>query len=75
MPESMRWLIVTNRLDRAESLLTKTTKTNKLPFPDETWKEVKKDAASNEETTKYTFMHLMRTPNLRRRSLVLFYLW
>lgn len=75
IPESLRWLIATNRLEKAETLLNKITKTNKLPLPSEKWQEVKKLVTESEKGIKYTFMHLMKTPNLRRRSLVLFYLW
>ncbi|KAK3606532.1 hypothetical protein CHS0354_041491 [Potamilus streckersoni] len=76
MPESLRWLIMMGKLDGAEALITKIAEKNKLPFPNESWKDVKLQLETRDTNTKqYSFIDLMRTPVLRNRSLILFYIW
>ncbi|KAL3856232.1 hypothetical protein ACJMK2_011009 [Sinanodonta woodiana] len=76
VPESLRWLIMMGKVDKAEALITKITEKNKLPYPHESWKVVKLQLETRDTSTKqYSFIDLMRTPILRKRSLVLFYLW
>jgi len=76
MPESLRWLILKNRVEDAESLITKVTRWNKCAFPKTAWEDVKIQLENSETDTKqYSFIDLMRTHKLRKRSLVLFYLW
>ncbi|KAK3606530.1 hypothetical protein CHS0354_041488 [Potamilus streckersoni] len=76
MPESLRWLIMMGKLDEAEALITKIAEKNKLPYPHESWKDVKFQLETRDTNTKqYSFIDLMRTPVLRKRSLILFYIW
>ncbi|WAR02642.1 ORCT-like protein [Mya arenaria] len=76
MPESLRWLIMRNRLDDAEQLVTKVTKVNKMAFPQRSWDDVKLQMSVAENDNKqYSVLDVLRTPNLRKRSLILFYLW
>ncbi|KAH3882706.1 hypothetical protein DPMN_006650 [Dreissena polymorpha] len=76
IPESLRWLILTKHIERAEALVAKVTKFNKLEFPENYWNDVKMQLeAADGDNKQYSAIDLMRTPRLRHRSLVLFYLW
>lgn len=77
VPESLRWLIMTNKMEQAETLVKKISKFNNLPYPEETVENLKlKSKVQLEQPSKeYTFMDLLRTPQIRKRSFVLFYLW
>ncbi|XP_025090427.1 solute carrier family 22 member 13-like isoform X3 [Pomacea canaliculata] len=77
LPESLRWLVLNGRLDKAEALARHVAKVNKIPFPKDVWQLVEREAATAAASprSRYNIWHLVRTPHLRRRSLVLFYLW
>ncbi|KAK3606533.1 hypothetical protein CHS0354_041492 [Potamilus streckersoni] len=76
MPESLRWLIMMGKVDKAEALITKIAEKNKLPYPHENWKDVKLQLETRDTNNKqYSFIDLVRTPVLRKRSLILFYIW
>ncbi|XP_053376201.1 organic cation transporter protein-like [Mercenaria mercenaria] len=76
MPESLRWLILKNRVEKAEAQISKITAWNKQAFPHHAWEDVKLQLGTMAQDTKqYSMLDLLKTPNLRKRSLVLFYLW
>ncbi|GMR48558.1 hypothetical protein PMAYCL1PPCAC_18753, partial [Pristionchus mayeri] len=81
--ESTRWLVSTRQFARADKILQKAARTNGVTLPDEWWnllhgeEKTEKDKESNEKEklSKPSMFDLLRTPVLRRRSLVVFYLW
>ncbi|XP_048252017.1 solute carrier family 22 member 6-B-like [Haliotis rufescens] len=77
MPESLRWMVMYGKLDGAEKLVEKMAKFNKKEFPRESWMSVRAIAEGRQETLrqKYAFLTLLKTPRLRKRSLILFYQW
>ncbi|KAK7499034.1 hypothetical protein BaRGS_00009581 [Batillaria attramentaria] len=75
MPESLRWLVMKGRMERAEKLLTRISSFNKIPFPKQVWDFTRTEAEKATTKTRYNFIHLFKTPRLRRRSLIGFYLW
>jgi len=76
MPESLRWLIMKNRLDDAERLITKVTAVNKIEFPQVKWGDIKLQLGlADTETKQYSVIDILKTPKLRKRSLILFYIW
>ncbi|XP_067685225.1 organic cation transporter protein-like [Haliotis asinina] len=77
MPESLRWMVMYGKLDAAEKLVEKVAKFNKKEFPTESWMSVRAIAEGMQETQtqEYTFLTLLKTPQLRKRSLILFYQW
>ncbi|XP_046545766.1 solute carrier family 22 member 6-A-like [Haliotis rubra] len=77
IPESLRWMIMHGRLDDAEKYVTKVTTFNRKVFPKESWASVRsmtedKEASSQQQ---YTFTDLFKTPQIRKRSILLFYIW
>lgn len=76
IPESLRWLILKNRLDNAELIIRRIVRWNKLEMPEQAWTELKKQMETNSKDDKtYYLLDLLRTPSLRTRSLILFYIW
>ncbi|XP_064652632.1 organic cation transporter protein-like [Lineus longissimus] len=73
IPESPRWLVTKGRLDEAEQFLRKIAKFNQNPIT----KTGKLVASIDIEAkpVETSFVDLFRTPNLRKRSLLSFYVW
>ncbi|KAI0215704.1 Organic cation transporter protein [Lamellibrachia satsuma] len=85
IPESVRWLVTQGRLSEAERILRKMAKCNGATLPDTLFSGVQNQAgavdnkiASEDECKSvrhYNVVDMLRTPQLRKRSLVLFYIW
>ncbi|KAK6189071.1 hypothetical protein SNE40_005116 [Patella caerulea] len=75
VPESLRWLIMRKKFDEAGKLIEKTCRVNKLPVPNNTWEIIKNQSIKDSSRTNYNFVHLLKTPELRKRSLIMFYCW
>lgn len=76
MPESLRWLIIKNRLEDAEKLINRICSWNKLPFPKEEFDEIKQQLENKEnKAKKHSVVDLMKNATLRKRSFILYYIW
>ncbi|XP_078666890.1 organic cation transporter protein-like [Branchiostoma floridae x Branchiostoma belcheri] len=81
IPESPRWLISRSRHKEAAAILRKGAKVAKVTLPDEVFHDnipltqmEDKDQKKTKEKV-YTFIDLFRTPNLRKWTLNIFFLW
>ncbi|KAK6025662.1 transporter, major facilitator family protein [Ostertagia ostertagi] len=77
VPESARWLVTQRRFDDADKVLRKAAKMNGEVLPEKWWEQLDSEQDSNraKTTKKYKLWDLMKTPVLRKRTLVAFYLW
>ncbi|XP_071954784.1 organic cation transporter protein-like [Antedon mediterranea] len=80
VPESPRWLITQKRYKEATDILKKMAKGNGRELPSEFSDpdELEKTMMKSEEEgdmKRHTIVDLFRTPNLRKKSLNLFYNW
>ncbi|XP_046357284.2 solute carrier family 22 member 6-A-like [Haliotis rufescens] len=77
MPESLRWMIMRGRLADAEKCVSRVTTFNRKDFPKESWASVRSLAEVKGASSKqqYTFLDLLKTPQMRKRSILLFYIW
>lgn len=76
VPESLRWLIMTGRVDAAEVQVNRMSRWNKAGFPTLTWERIKQQLGTTDrDRKKYSFVDTLRTPQLRKRSIILFYIW
>ncbi|CAB1342850.1 unnamed protein product [Coregonus sp. 'balchen'] len=76
LPKSARWLMANQRNEEAMNLIRKAALMNGKPMQEDT--EIcqgYKDMVKMEEREKYTVIDLVRTPRMRRNSLIMFYLW
>lgn len=66
-----------DKIEQAKRVVKSVTDFNKLPFPTRTMDELQLqiEAKDNEPGRQYMFYDLLRTPTLRKHSLILFYLW
>ncbi|GFR58544.1 solute carrier family 22 member 6-A [Elysia marginata] len=76
IPESLRWLVIKEKTQKAEKLLNRICKTNKIPYPKSTWNLLEKDTSSQEKTTEqHHVTDLFRTWPLTKVTIVSSYLW
>ncbi|KAG8233990.1 hypothetical protein J437_LFUL014451 [Ladona fulva] len=86
MPESPRWLLANGRYEEAEKVLLKMAKVNGKSLPANYILQLKQkyqakqqscdDAGGKENTRRrYGVSDLFRTPNLRRKTLIITFIW
>jgi hypothetical protein len=65
-----------NKVKASEHWITVMARYNNLPFPQRDWEKVKiqLDVHNQEPMPQYSFIDMLCTPQLRKRSLILFYL-
>jgi len=79
IPRSPRWLIANNHLEEAYEVLMKYATNNHMTV-DPTYlkhviQEVRKNDARKSSNEKYGILDTMKTPKLRKRSLIMFFNW
>lgn len=77
IPESARWLLTKNRNKEAMELLQKASRENGVEIPETTLERLldESNSDSTPDTKKPSLFDLFRYPNLRRKSLLLFFNW
>lgn len=84
VPESARWLLTKGRDEEARIVLRKAAKENKVDLPDEMLDKFLGDMKQEEEEGKAkaaekkaesTILDLFKHPNLRRKTLLILFLW
>ncbi|CAH1798690.1 unnamed protein product [Owenia fusiformis] len=69
LSESARWLYVMGKKEKGDSVVHKMAKWNKVTLPDPLKVEVQ------DKKSQATVIDLLRTPNMRLKSLIQFFLW
>ena len=64
-----------DKTDEAEKLIAKMARFNKCQFPTQAWTNVKFQLGLRSEGNRYSMLDLLKTPQLRKRSLIMFYIW
>ncbi|CAH1271927.1 SLC22A3 [Branchiostoma lanceolatum] len=73
-PESPRWLMSRDQ-EKAKEVTLSMARMNKVNVPDEAFLSEDPESIKEESSRKYSIMDLLRTPNMRMRSLKCFYVW
>ncbi|CAK6968188.1 organic cation transporter protein [Scomber scombrus] len=76
LPKSARWLMANDRKEEAWELIRKAAEMNGKPLTkDVEMCEVYKIEEKTKVKRKHSVIDLIRTPNMRKQSLIVFYLW
>ncbi|XP_055382787.1 organic cation transporter protein-like [Condylostylus longicornis] len=77
IPESARWLLSKGHKNKAKKLILKAAKENNVSLPDELLYDLLDDDINNTEVkeNKDSVFDLFRYPNLRRKTLLIFFDW
>ncbi|KAJ8707785.1 hypothetical protein PYW07_011462 [Mythimna separata] len=79
VPESARWLISQGRIDEAIKIMQKCERINKKKIPEAVIEEFRVTAKeihrAEQEFKNYSVLDLLRTPRLRRHSILLVIIW
>ncbi|XP_051510765.1 solute carrier family 22 member 6-A-like [Myxocyprinus asiaticus] len=77
LPKSARWLMANQKHEQALDLISKAALINGKPLDDDDMELCKntKNSEKLQDLRKYTVIDLVRTPTMRKQSLILFYLW
>ncbi|CAH1241763.1 SLC22A5 [Branchiostoma lanceolatum] len=76
--ESPRWLLANNQKEYAVEIFRKVADANKKVIPEGLFEDTGKtddDKADGEPKPRHNLIDLVRTPNVRRKSLIMFYAW
>lgn len=76
IPESTRWLLGNEKREQAIQQINKVAKANKLVVPQEVLEKLEGEKEAKEERGKKpSLIDLFKTPNLRTKSLLIFFDW
>ncbi|KAK2147497.1 hypothetical protein LSH36_550g03002 [Paralvinella palmiformis] len=80
IPESLRWLINHQRFKESLAYMKKAAKINKVVISSETEAALRQACGEEKRdrmagSRRYTLWHAFKTPNLRKHTLVMFYVW
>ncbi|XP_015589763.1 organic cation transporter protein isoform X2 [Cephus cinctus] len=76
IPESARWLLTKGRHQEAKDILQKASLENGVELPRDTLDDLlSSDSESTPDVRKPSLFDLFRYPNLRRKSILLFFNW
>ncbi|XP_071334549.1 organic cation transporter protein [Trachinotus anak] len=76
LPKSARWLMANDRKEEAWELIRRAAQMNGKPLTkDLEMSEIYKIEEKTEVKKKHSFIDLVRTPKMRKQSLIVFYLW
>ncbi|ETN69509.1 transporter, major facilitator family protein [Necator americanus] len=76
VPESPRWLVAQRSYEEADKILRRAAKINGVTLPEKWWEQLDSEIdPSDKKSRKYKAWDLFKTPILRKRALVAFFLW
>ncbi|KAJ1363753.1 hypothetical protein KIN20_023683 [Parelaphostrongylus tenuis] len=73
VPESARWLVTKERYEEADVILKKAARINGTCVPERWWDKLQ--SVQNNKQQALSVIDLVRTPNMRKRTLVCCYKW
>ncbi|XP_059199000.1 organic cation/carnitine transporter 2-like [Centropristis striata] len=75
IPESPRWLVSHGRFQEAELLMRSAAQENRVEAPQVIFFSAKFEKTESEKTESSSFLDLLRTPNIRYMTLILWLVW
>jgi len=79
LPESPRWLLSQLKFKEAEQILESMAKINGESLPDDCMQKLKfkqlENVKEDEKNRRYGIVDLFRFPNLRKKTLIITFIW
>lgn len=75
IPESSRWLLANNRRDDAIEQIQTIAKANGLTVPQDVLDKLEAEKPDDNRANKPTLLDLFKSPNLRMKSMLIFFDW
>ncbi|KAM8854983.1 organic cation/carnitine transporter 2-like isoform 4-T4 [Spinachia spinachia] len=75
IPESPRWLVSRGRIQEAELLLRSAAVENRVQVPHNIVFSARVEKPTSEKAQSANFLDLLRTPNIRHITLILWFIW
>ena len=75
MPESFRWLVSHNKLEKAEEVISTMARLNRKPTPDLTKLFQIMVEKENVRDQQYTIIDMVRSRDLLKKTLVIIFTW
>ncbi|CRK91511.1 CLUMA_CG005172, isoform A [Clunio marinus] len=75
IPESTRWLLANNQKENAIAQIEKIARVNNLTVPRRLLEKLEAEPETFDSGKKHSVFDLFKTPNLRTKSILIFYNW
>ncbi|CRK91512.1 CLUMA_CG005173, isoform A [Clunio marinus] len=75
IPESTRWLLANNQKEKAIAQIEKIARVNNLKVPRRLLEKLEAEPETFDSGKKHSVFDLFKTPNLRTKSILIFYNW
>ncbi|CAB3998813.1 organic cation transporter -like [Paramuricea clavata] len=75
LPESIRWLLINNRFDKAEKVVRNICSFNKITFPRDIFDKTVNKIENKTDIKNFTIVYIFKSSVLRKRSLIMMVVW
>ncbi|CAB4023822.1 organic cation transporter -like [Paramuricea clavata] len=75
LPESIRWLLINNRFDKAEKVVRNICSFNKIIFPRDIFDKTVNKIENKSDIKNFTIVDIFKSSVLRKRSLIMMVVW
>ncbi|XP_063443225.1 solute carrier family 22 member 21-like [Mytilus trossulus] len=75
IPESFRWLVANDQIEKAEEVIRKIARINNAPVPDTSKLKMVVENSISHNNKKYTYLDIFRNPDFLKKTILLAVSW